>query len=524
VSGDRADLRTVTMGRANPRAVAMGLRGTGRERAVVHDAELLLPLAEEWDRELASADPLGFPGYAEQLAAAAGESIRTGLVESRGIRAVLVQSDFEVFGGTMGAVTGEKIVRAFRRAVDRRLPVVAVTRTGGARMQEGMASLIQMPRTATAVDEHSRSGLLSAIVYRSPTTGGVFASWASLLDLRAAEPHATMGFAGPRVVQQVTGEAPPAWSHTAENAHAAGLVDALVDRGDQLAWVNAVLGLADWPLILAGRPGADPGRIPPTAPAELPSSAQQAIRRARDRSRPSGLEWASALCSSWVELKGPDPAVRAGLARILDQRVIVVAMNRYADGAGAARPGPAAYRLARRAIGLADRLGLPLLTLVDTPGAEPGPGAEQAGIAGEIAATIAAMSRLRMPSVCICVGEGGSGGAMALAHADRLFMLPSSIFSVISPEGAAAILFHDPARADELAGPLKLTSAELIGLGIADGVLPELAADRTGCLRQAVTSAIAAAMPGDRDRRIAKATRSFITAGSAGPAEPVAHR
>ncbi|HXO24970.1 MAG TPA: carboxyl transferase domain-containing protein [Streptosporangiaceae bacterium] len=375
----------------------------------MRDAELLLPLTEEWDRELVSADPLGFPGYAEALAGVPGESIRTGLVAARGVRAVLIQSDFEVFGGTMGAVAGEKIVRSFRRAVDRRLPVVAVTRTGGARMQEGMAALIQMPRTVTAVDEHARSGLLSAIVYRSPTTGGVFASWASLLDVRAAEPHATIGFAGPRVVRQVTGEDLPAWSHTAENAHAAGLVDALVDRADQVAWVNAVLGSADWPL-----------------------------------------------------------------------------------------------------------------TLVDTPGAEPGPAAEHDGIAGEIAATIAAMSRLRMPSVCICVGEGGSGGAMALGHADRLFMLPSSIFSVISPEGAAAILYRDPSRGDELADRLKLTSAELIGLGIADGVLPELALDRVGCLQQAVASAIGIAQPGDRDRRIAKATRSFIAAGSAGPAEPVA--
>jgi acetyl-CoA carboxylase carboxyl transferase subunit beta len=490
----------------------------------VHDAELLLPLAEEWDRELVSADPLGFPGYAEALETAPGESIRTGLVVSRGVRAVLIQSDFEIFGGTMGAVAGEKIVRSFRRAVDQRLPVVAVTRTGGARMQEGMAALIQMPRTVTAVDEHARSGLLSAIVYRSPTTGGVFASWASLLDMRAAEPHATMGFGGPRVVRAVTGETLPAWSHTAENAHAAGLVDALVDRADQVAWVNAVLGSADWPLADWPLADADSGRIPETVPVGLPSSAQQAIATARSRSRPSGLEWAAALCSSWVELKGSDPAIRAGLARILGERVIVVAMDRYADGAGAARPGPAAYRLARRAIGLADRIGLPLLTLVDTPGAEPGPAAETGGIAGEIAATIAAMSRLRMPSVCVCVGEGGSGGAMALGHADRLFMLPGSIFSVISPEGAAAILFHDPARADELAGPLKLTSAELIGLGIADGMLPELAADRIDCLRQAVTGALGTALAGDRDRRIAKATRSFIAAGSAGAAEPVARR
>jgi acetyl-CoA carboxylase carboxyl transferase subunit beta len=488
----------------------------------VRDGDLLLPLIREWDTDLASADPLAFPGYAGALAAAAGESVRTGLAESGGHQVVLIQSDFDIFGGTMGAVAGEKIVRSFRRATDRRLPVVAVTQTGGARMQEGMASLIQMPRTAAAADEHAGSGLLSAIVYRSPTTGGVYASWASLLDVRAAEPRATLGFAGPRVVRQVTGESPPAWSHTAESAYAAGLVDALVERADQVAWVNAVLGSVDWPL-----PGPDPGRIPAAAPA-APPSAQQAILQARSRSRPSGLEWASALCSSWVELRGQDPAIRAGLTRIGGERVVVVAMDRYADGAGAARPGPAAYRLARRAIGLADRIGLPLLALVDTPGAEPGPAAERDGIAAEIAATLRAMARLRTPSVAICVGEGGSGGAMALGHADRLLMLPGSVFSVISPEGAAAILYHDASRADELAGPLRLTSAELTGLGIADGVLPELAADRIGCLRRAVTSALGTAQPGDRDRRLAKATRSFIaaapggTSAAAGPTEPAA--
>ncbi len=519
----------------------------------MHDGDLLLPLTWEWDTELASADPLHFPGYAGALAATPGESVRTGLAESGGTQVVLIQSDFDIFGGTMGAVAGEKIVRSFRRATDRGLPVIAITQTGGARMQEGMAALIQMPRTAAAADEHARSGLLSAIVYRSPTTGGVYASWASLLDVRAAEPHATLGFAGPRVVRQVTGEAPPAWSHTAESAYAAGLVDALVERSDQVAWVNAVLGSADWPLVNGGSGGgneggdisgdgygntsgqAGRGRIPtaaPAAPPAAPSSARQAIRQARSLSRPSGLEWASALCSSWVELRGQDPAIRAGLARIGGERVIVVAMDRYADGAGAARPGPAAYRLARRAIGLADRIGLPLLALVDTPGAEPGPAAERDGIAAEIAATLRAMARLRTPSVAICVGEGGSGGAMALGHADRLFMLPGSVFSVISPEGAAAILYRDASRADELAGPLRLTSAELTGLGIADGVLPELAADRVGGLRHAVTGALGTARPGDRDRRLAKATRSFIAAhpspahpstahpGPAKPAEP----
>jgi acetyl-CoA carboxylase carboxyl transferase subunit beta len=466
---------------------------------------MFLPLVEEWDRQLVSTDPLGFPGYAEALAATSAESVRTGLAESRGVRAVLIQTDFSVFGGTMGAVAGEKIVRAFRQAVDRRLPVVAVTRTGGARLQEGMAALIQMTRTASAADEHARSGQLSAIVFRSPTTGGVYASWASLLDIRAAEPGATLGFGGPRVVRQVTGEPVPPGSHTAESAYQAGLVDALVEPADQHAWVDAVLGSVDTPLDPAGN-----ARIPAAVPPAPPPSPRQAVRLARDRSRPSGVQWASALCSSWVELRGQDRAIRAGLARILGERFVVVAMDRYADGAGTARPGPGAFRLAQRAIGLADRTGLPLLTLVDTPGAEPGPAAESDGIAAEIAGTLRAMSRLRSPSVCVCVGEGGSGGAMALGHADRLFMLPGSIFSVISPEGASAILYHDASRADDLAGPLRITAAELAGLGIADGVLPELAADSVCRLRKEITSAAWEAMPGDRDRRTGRAMRAFV--------------
>jgi acetyl-CoA carboxylase carboxyl transferase subunit beta len=473
----------------------------------VRDGDLLLPLLEEWDRGLVSADPLGFPGYAEALVTAGGESVRTGLVESRGVEAVLIQSDFDVFGGTMGVVAGEKTVRAFRRAVDRRLPVVAVTQTGGARMQEGMAALIQMPRTAGAVAEHSRSGLLSAVIFRSPTTGGVYASWASSLDIKAAEPAATLGFGGPRVVRQVTGEWPPPGSNTAESAYGAGQVDALVERGDQLAWMDAVLGSVDQPLAASGDV-----RLPGTVVPAAPSSPWQAVLDARAKSRPSGLDWASALCSSWVELRGRDPAIRAGIARILGQRMVIVATDRHADGAGTARPGPAAFRLARRAIGLADRIGLPLLVFVDTPGAEPGPVAESDGIAAEIALTLDAMSHLRTPSISICVGEGGSGGAMALGHADRLYLTGSSIFSVISPEGAAVILHRDAGRAEELAGPLRLTARDLVDMRIADGIMPELAADRVQCLREAVISAIYAAIPGDRDRRLAGATRSFISA------------
>ncbi|MEO6628936.1 MAG: carboxyl transferase domain-containing protein, partial [Aquihabitans sp.] len=198
---------------------------------------MLFDLSEEWDTELRSGDPLGFPGYAAKLGALDGESVRTGLADGF----VLIQADFDVIGGSMGLVHGEKVLRAFDRAVDARLPVVVVTRSGGARMQEGMVSLIQLARTAAAAQRHQAAGLLSISVHLSPTTGGVFASYGSLTDLRIAESGATIGFAGPRVVEQTTGEALTGDSHTAESAFAAHLVDAVAPTGELGAWVASAL-------------------------------------------------------------------------------------------------------------------------------------------------------------------------------------------------------------------------------------------------------------------------------------------
>lgn len=448
----------------------------------------LHPLVEEWDAGLAAGDPLVFPGYAEQLARAAGrESVRTG----RTAHYAVVAADFGAFGGSMGAVHGERVVRAFRRAADLRLPVVVLAASGGARMQEGMVALVQMARTAAAAAAHGRAGQLSVAVLRPPTTGGVLASYASLCDLRTAQPGATVGFAGPRVVEHTLGIRLPEGAHTAEAAHAAGQVDALVPPEEQAAWVEAALGLRD-------RPPPPPVRRP--APAERPpATAWEAVQRARAAGRPTGTDWAALLFTSWVELRGADPALRAGLARFDGERLVVLACDRYA---GSGRLGPTAYRLARRAIGLADRLRVPLVSLVDTPGADPGPEAESGGIAGEIARTLAAMAELAAPSVSICVGEGGSGGALALAATDRLLVQRDAVFSVIAPEAAAVILRRDPAGAPELAGHLGLTSAELLRLGIIDTVADETEAG----LRAALADALAAARPGDRLRRFDAAT------------------
>ena len=428
---------------------------------------MLTALVEEWDDDLSSGDPLVFPGYRAKLDGLDHESVRTGLAGLSGRQVVWIEGDFDVIGGSMGLVHGEKVVRAFDRATEAGLPVVVVTRSGGARMQEGMVSLIQMARTAAAARRHGAAGLLSVAVHRSPTTGGVLASYGSLADLRVVEAGATVGFAGPRVVEQTTGEDVTDRSHSAETAFDAGLVDDVVDgEAAALAWVRVALAIDQAPLTVTPPPG---GPAPDLA--SEPNAAWHAVLAARHRGRPSGVHVAAASATSWSELGTDiDPALRTALATVGGHRCVVVACDRYA---GSGRPGPDGFRLAQRGIHLAGRLGLPIVTFVDTPGAEPGSAAENGGIAGEIARTFAAMAEVPTATVSVCVGEGGSGGALALAAADRLYVQDEAVFSVIGPEGAAAILERDATRAPEVAPLLRLTSTDLVDLGIVDGTVPE---------------------------------------------------
>jgi acyl-CoA carboxylase subunit beta len=447
---------------------------------------------EEWDADLVAGDPLDFPGYAAQRDALAtsGEAVRTGRTEHY----AFIEGRFEVLGGTMGAAAGEKVVRAYDRARELRLPMVALTRTGGARLQEGMVALVQLARTAAAARRHAEAGLLSLAVYGSPTTGGVLASYASLVDLRAVVTGAVIGFAGPRVAEGTLGVPLPPGSHTAESVFEHGLADARLGPGDVAAWVEAALGLIDRPLPARSLPTweAAPGRG--TAAGASGSGAWIEVLRSRAVGRPSGIDRAARLCSSWVELRGTDPTVRAGLAGVAGRRCVVVATDRYC---ASGRPTPAGFRLAQRAVGLAGRLGMPLVTLVDTPGADPSPEAEVDGVASEIARTLAALVSCPTPTVSVCVGEGGSGGALALSYTDRLLMCEHATFSVIAPEGAAAILERDASKAAEVADRLRLTSGDMLELGIVDEVIGE---DQQA-LDEAVNRALREATAGERDRR-----------------------
>jgi acetyl-CoA carboxylase carboxyl transferase subunit beta len=303
-----------------------------------------------------------------------------------------------------------------------------------------------------------------------------------------------IGFAGPRVAEAALDEALPPGSHTAEAAYDEALVDELIAPDEAAHWVDVALGRVDRPLPTRPLPAwTDPGV----------SGAWGEVLRARAPGRPTGIDRAARLCSSWLELRGGDAVVRAGLATVAGRRCAVVATDRYQrDG----RPGPAGYRLAQRAVDLAGRLGLPVVTLVDTPGADPSPAAEADGLAQEIARTFAALAGCPSPVVSVCVGEGGSGGALALSYADRLLMAEHAVFSVIGPEGAAAILERDPAQAPAVADRLRLTSADMAGLGIVDEVIPEGQA----ALDAAVAGALDTAVPGEREERFARATTRWL--------------
>ena len=458
---------------------------------------MLTAMLEEWDVGLRSGDPLGFPGYAERVEELEGESVRTGLADGF----VLIECDFSVIGGSMGLVHGEKVVRAFDRATAQQLPVVVVTRSGGARMQEGMLSLIQLSRTAAAVNRHQAAGLLSIAVHRSPTTGGVFASYGSLTDLRIAETGTMLGFAGPRVVEQTTGRHVEGTSHSADTALAAHIVDAVVEPDAVLGWVRAALGLEDSPLF-ASRPPVPTKAVAPPAAGTDPAWA--AVLSARKLGRPTGITVAAAASTSWTEIgEGTDPTLRVGLATVDGRRCVVVAMDRYA---GTGQPSPEGYELACRGIAIAGRLGIPVVTFVDTPGAAVSPEAENAGVARAIARTHAAMAAAPVATVSVCVGEGGSGGAQALSAADRLLIQSGAIFSVIGPEGAAAILERDAGRAQSVAPLLKLTSADLLAFGIADEVIDD---DVAGTV-DAVHRALRAAVVGARATRLDAATAAWL--------------
>jgi acetyl-CoA carboxylase carboxyl transferase subunit beta len=440
----------------------------------------------ELDRELVSIDPLEFAdlkSYRVRLQDArretgVREAVTTGFCTIGGHPAVLAVFDFAFLGGTMGSVVGEKIAHAFEEATQARIPMVSVAASGGARVQEGMFSLMQMAKVAAAASVHDRQGLAFISILTDPTFGGVTASFASLGDIMIAEPGAQIGFVGPRVIEQTTGIAPPKDSHQSETLLHAGLIDLVIPRRDLTAVVAYLIGH------LKSRKAAENHDATlPLAPKRKRLPAWQKVGLARHSGRPTARYYIAQMCSRFLELhgdrwSGDDPAIVAGLAEMNGDIVFIIAQDRggTVEEKAASHDGKAfseGYRKSLRVMRLASKFRIPVITLVDCPNAQASYESEHRGIAHALARNLATMANLPTPIVSAIIGEGGSGGALALGVADRVLMLENAIYSVISPEGAAAILYRDAAMAEMVSSGLKLTAQDLHAMGIIDTVVTE---------------------------------------------------
>ncbi|MFG2720975.1 carboxyl transferase domain-containing protein [Streptomyces sp. NPDC048416] len=413
--------------------------------------------------------PLSWSGYGAARALATertgeDESVVAGVASVDGRPCVLLSFEFGFLGGSLGRRTGDRLERAYETARARRLPLVSLIATGGSRMQEGMQALAQLQRVARQSALLKEAGLPQIAVLRDPTTGGGWATLGAGADVVLALPGAQIGFAGSRVRPA---DADPA-AYRAEGQLAAGHIDAIVRKED----LRGVL--AGWLTLLGGDRGRDrnpePAPVPePFGRTGLPEDGWEAVRRARAAGRPRAQAYLDAYFPHRQSLVGDrcggvDPGMLCGFG--LHQGV----SHAYAAQTGTATR-PAGYRTAARLIRLADRLGIPVLTLVDTPGAANDAAAERAGQGAAIAEAFAAVASARVPVTTLVIGEGGSGGALALTSADRMWVTADSYFSVIAPELAAAILKRPPAEVEQTASQLRLRPQDLVELGMARGVL-----------------------------------------------------
>ncbi|TDD92252.1 acetyl-CoA carboxyl transferase [Actinomadura rubrisoli] len=401
------------------------------------------------------------------------EAVVSGSGVLRGRRVAFVVSEFRFLAGSIGLATADRIVAAVERATAEGLPLLAAPSSGGTRMQEGTAAFVQMARIAAAVMAHRAAGLPYLVYLRHPTTGGVFASWGSLGHVTAAEPGALIGFLGPRVYEGLYGEPFPPGVQVAENLAAKGLLDAVVGIDDLAGVTSAALDV-----LCARPPAAVPDDVPP-AKADVSEDvpAWESIGRSRRPDRPGVRELLRYGATHVTPLSGTgqgeaDPGLLLALARFGAAPCVVVGQDRRSQRTG--HPlGPAGLRVARRGMRLAAELGLPLVTVVDTPGAVLSAEAEEGGLAGEIARCLADLITLSAPTLCVLLGEGTGGAALALLPADRVLAARHAWLSPLPPEGASVIMHRTPDLAGEMAAAQGVRSADLLRDGLADALLDE---------------------------------------------------
>ena len=467
---------------------------------------------EEWNQDLIGGNPVNYKGYPEKVQAlqektGLKEAVVTGKGKINGRDTVIAVCDGRFLMASMGWAVGEKITRAVERATEEKLPVIIFACSGGARMQEGITSLMQMAKTSAALERHSKAGLLYVSVLTEPTTGGVTASFAMLGDIILAEPGALIGFAGPRVIEQTLRQKLPKGFQRAEFLVEHGFVDDIVRRENLKETLGKILEIhaVSWKtenrirtdaaeLHHADYPGSDSENLTndkcdsdrgDSNPAGINPylTAWDRVQISRKIDRPSGSDYIEALFTDFMEFHGDrnygdDKAIIGGIAKFHGKPVTVIVQEKGTNtkeniAHNFGMPMPEGYRKALRLMKQAEKFQRPVICFVDTPGAFCGIEAEERGQGEAIARNLWELAGLKTPVLSIVTGEGGSGGALALAAGDQVWMLENSIYSILSPEGFASILWKDSTKAKEAAGVMKLTAGDLYEKGIIEQVIPE---------------------------------------------------
>ena len=448
-----------------------------------------------WFEDMPVSNPLNYEGYEEKLAetrekTGADEAVTVGQCKVFGEDAVLGICETRFMMGSMGHVVGEKITRAIEKATELKLPVFLFCCSGGARMQEGIISLMQMAKTSAAIKKHGEAGLLYCTILTDPTTGGVTASFAMLGDVIMAEPGALIGFAGPRVIKQTIGQELPEGFQTAEFLLEHGFIDGIVRRENLKKTIyflikthqcregsyaefrkdaeihfelNEILKERSW--------------------LTLPRTAWEKVKAVRQVERPAATDYMEYIFDTFVEAHGDryfqdDAAIVGGVAFLDGQPVTVIADVKGKDmkecqKRNFGRPMPEGYRKALRLMKQAEKFNRPIISFVNTPGAFCGIEAEERGQGEAIARNLLEMSALKVPVLCILIGEGGSGGALATAVGNEVWMMENATYSILSPEGFASILWKDSNKAQEASEVMNITAQDLKRLGVIEEIVPE---------------------------------------------------
>lgn len=446
----------------------------------------------EWNKTMPISNPLDFPDYETKLEeerqkSKLNEAVVTGEATIGNVRTAIAVCDARFMMSSMGRVVGEKITAAVEKATKEKMPIIIFSCSGGARMQEGMISLMQMAKTSAALKRHHEAGQLFISFLTDPTMGGVSASFAMLGDIILAEPKALIGFAGPRVIAQTIGTKLPEGFQSAEFLLEHGFIDAIVERSEQRSVLKKILRAHTSGFKKVARQESQDENTEKVAEkrpkVKAPKTAWDSVLLSRRPDRPTAKDYIDRMFSFFLELhgdrlSGDDGAIVGGIANYYGKPVMVVAEQKGKSIKenkirNFGMPNPSGYRKALRLMKHAQKFNMPIICIVDTPGAFCGIEAEEKGQAEAIARALFEMSDMTVPILSVVIGEGGSGGALALAVANEVWMLEHSIYSILSPEGFASILYKDAKKSKEAAEVMKITSKELLGLGVIDRVIKE---------------------------------------------------